>query len=202
MYVSCPRYIKVNTKMNKLLNEINKTRIKIYYNLNELTDITGLKTRALKYRMSEVKKKYTYIPHLLRKEGRSWKIHYTLIIEFMPKYSSNTKTIYNENWISTSTWNPKNNYSIDYHVQLVYEVKSQLPEHKIAYTIETDKRGVHHVHLMSTAQTIDLANAVEIVLGRYLDIKKECMIQTTKIYNKYSLFEYLKKASLGGAILQ
>ncbi len=202
MYVSCPRYIKVNTKMNKLLNEINKTRIKIYYNLNELTDITGLKTRALKYRMSEVKEKYTYIPHLLRKEGRSWKIHYTLIIEFMPKYTSSTKTIYNENWISTSTWNPKNNYSIDYHVQLVYEVKAQLPEHKIAYTIEMDKRGVHHVHLMSTAQTIDLANAVEIVLGRYLDIKKECMIQTTNIHNKYSLFEYLKKASLGGAILQ
>jgi hypothetical protein len=202
VYVSCPRYIKVNTKMNKLLNEINKTRIKIYYNLNELTDITGLKTRALKYRMSEVKEKYTYIPHLLRKEGRSWKIHYTLIIEFMPKYTSSTKTIYNENWISTSTWNPKNNYSIDYHVQLVYEVKAQLPEHKIAYTIEMDKRGVHHVHLMSTAQTIDLANAVEIVLGRYLDIKKECMIQTTNIHNKYSLFEYLKKASLGGAILQ
>jgi len=188
--------------MNKLLNEINKTRIKIYYNLNELTDITGLKTRALKYRMSEVKEKYTYIPHLLRKEGRSWKIHYTLIIEFMPKYSSNIKTIYNENWISTSTWNPKNNYSIDYHVQLVYEVKAQLPEHKIAYTIETDKRGVHHVHLMSTAKTNDLADAVERVLGQYLDLKKECMLQTTNIHNKYSLFEYLKKASLGGAILQ
>jgi hypothetical protein len=70
--------------MNKLLNEINKTRIKIYYNLNELSDITGLKTRALKYRMLEVKEKYTDITHLLRKEGRSWKIHYTLIIEFMP----------------------------------------------------------------------------------------------------------------------
>ena len=188
--------------MNKLLNEINKTRIKIYYNLNELTDITGLKTRALKYRMSAVKEKYTYIPHLLRKEGRRWKIHYTLIIEFMPKYSSNTKTIYNENWTSTSTWNPKNNYTVDYHVQIVNEVKAQLPEHKIAYTIETDKRGVHHVHLMSTAQTIDLANAVEMVLGRYLDLKKECMLLTTNIHNKYSLFEYLRKASLGGAILQ
>jgi hypothetical protein len=184
-----------------IINEINKTRIKIYYNLNELKDITGLKTRALKYRMSEVKRKYADIPHLLRKESRSWKIHYTLIIEFLPKYSPTTKTIYNENWTSTSTWNPKNNYSIDYHRQLVVEVKAQLKEHKIAYTIETDKRGVHHVHLMSTARTSDLANAVESVLGQYLDLKKECMILTSNIQNKYSLFEYLKKASLDGAIL-
>ena len=184
------------------INEINKTRIKIYYNLNELTNITGLKTRALKYRMLEVKEKYSDIPNLLKKEGRSWKIHYTLIIEFMPKYSPTTKTIYNDNWTSTSTWNPKNNYTIDYHVQLVEEVKAKLPEHKIAYTIETDRRGVHHVHLMSTAKTFDLANAIETVLGQYMELKKECMLQTTKIHNKYSLFEYLRKASLSGAILQ
>ena len=201
MYVSCPLYIKVNTKMNKLLNEINKTRIKIYYNLNELSDITGLKTRALKYRMLEVKDKYTDIPHLLRKEGRSWKIHYTLIIEFMPKYSTTNKTIYNENWTSTSTWNPKNNYTVDYHKQLVIEVKALLPEHKIAYTIETDKRGVNHVHLMCTAKTNDLANAVNGVLSQYLNLKNECRVQTTNIINKYSLLEYLRKASLGGAIL-
>jgi hypothetical protein len=187
--------------MNKLLNEINKTRIKIYYNLNELSDITGLKTRALKYRMLEVKEKYVDIPNLLKKEGRCWKIHYTIIKEFFPKYSPNNKTIYSENWISTSTWNPKNNYTIDYHTQLVREIKEQLPNCKIAYTIEKDKRSVKHVHLMSTAKTSDLANTVEMILGQYLDLKKECIIQTTNIHNKYSLFEYLRKASLNGAIL-
>jgi hypothetical protein len=201
VYVSCPRYIKVNTKMNKLLNEINKNRIKIYYNLNELVEITGLKTRALKYRMLDIKEKYSEIPHLLRKEGRSWKIHYTIINQFFPKYTPNTKTIYNENWISTSTWNTKNNYSIGYHVQIVDEIKRMLPESKIAYTIEKDKRGVNHVHLMSTALTTELTIVVETIIGKYLDIKKECVIQTTNIHNKYSLFEYLKKASLGGAIL-
>lgn len=184
------------------INEINKTRIKLFYNLNELIPITGLKTRALKYRMLDIKEKYNSVPNLLRREGRSWKIHYTIINEFMPKYMPTTKTIYNENWTSTSTWNPKNNYTVDYHKQLVIEVKALLPEHKIAYTIETDRRGVYHVHLMSTAKTIDLANAVEMVIGQYLDLKKECMLQTTNIHNKYSLFEYLRKASLGGAILQ
>ncbi len=183
------------------INEINKTRIKLYYNLSELIPITGLKTRTLKYRMLEIKEKYIDVPNLLRREGRSWKIHYTIINEFMPKYSPTTKTIYNENWTSTSTWNPKHNYTGDYHSHLVNEIKSLLPEDKLVYTIETDKRGVHHVHLMCTAKTLDLANAVETVLGRYLDLKRECMIQTTKIHNKYSLFEYLRKASLGGAIL-
>jgi hypothetical protein len=199
--VTCPMKCEVNIEMN-IINEINKTRIKIYYNLNELTTITGLKTRALKYRMLDVKEKYSDVPNLLRKEGRTWKIHYTLVIEFMPKYTTTTRTIYNQKWISTSTWNPKNNYTIDYHKQLVDEVKAQLPEHKIAYTIEIDKRNVHHVHLMSTADTINLANAVEKVLSQYLDLMKECMVQTNKIHNKYSLFEYLRKASLSGAILQ
>lgn len=184
-----------------VINEINKTRIKLYYNLNELIPITGLKTRALKYRMLEVKEKYTDIPNLLRKVGRSWKIHYTLIIEFMPKYSPNTKTIFNENWTSTSTWNLKNNYTVDYHKQIVNEIKALLPGHKIAYTIEADNRGVHHTHIMSTANTNDLALTVESVLSQYLDLKYECHIQTNKINNKYSLLEYLRKASLCGAIL-
>jgi hypothetical protein len=186
--------------MNKL-NEANKTRIKLYYNLNDLTAITGLKSRALKYRMLKVKEKYTDTPHLLSKVGRHWNIHYSIINEFMPKYTPSTKTIYNENWTSTSTWNPKNNYTTDYHKQLVDEVKTLLSEHLVAYTIEKDNRGVHHVHLMSTAKTTDLANAVEMVLGQYLDLKKECVVLTSNINNKYSLFEYLRKASLGGAIL-
>jgi hypothetical protein len=184
-----------------VINEINKSRIKVYYSLNELIQITGLKSRALKYRMLDIKEKYTDTPHLLRKEGRSWKIHYTLIIEFMPKYTPTTKTIYNENWTSTSTWNTKNNYTVDYHVQLVDEVKALLPKYKIAYTIESDGRGVHHTHLMSTASTNELSQAVELVLSQYLDLKSECRIQTTYINNKYSLFEYIRKASLNGAIL-
>ena len=185
-----------------VINEINKNRIKLYYNLSELIPITGLKTRALKYRMLNVKQRYSDIPNLLRKDGRSWKIHYTLIVEFMPKYSPNTKTIYNENWTSTSTWNTKNNYTVDYHIQLVNEVKALLPEYKIAYTIESDGRGVHHTHLMSTANTNDLAHAVELVLSQYLDLKSECRIQTSYINNKYSLLEYIRKASLNGAILK
>ena len=81
---------KVCILMN-VINEINKSRIQVYYNLNELIPITGLKARALKYRMLDVKQRYAETPHLLNKEGRSWKIHYTLIIEFMPKYSPNTQ---------------------------------------------------------------------------------------------------------------
>ena len=192
----CKVYILMN-----VINEINKSRIKLYYNLNELIPITGLKARALKYRMLKVKERHINKPFLLCKEGKSWKIHYTLIIEFMPKYTPTTKTIYNENWTSTSTWNTKNNYTVDYHVQLVDEVKALLPGYKIAYTIESDGRGVHHTHIMSTANTNDLAQAVESVLSQYLDLKSECHIQTTYINNKYSLLEYIRKASLYGAIL-
>jgi hypothetical protein len=198
--VSCPQYIKVNTKMKKLINEANENRIKLFYNLSELTTITGLKIRTLKYRMLQVKERYADIPNLLRKEGRTWKIHYTLIIEFLPKYNNTNKTIYTENWVSTSSWNTKNNYTIDYHLKLIDEVKKQLPSCKIGYTIERDKRGVNHVHLISTAKPNELTIAVESVIHLYLDVT-ECRVQTNKINNKYSMVEYLRKASLHGAII-
>jgi hypothetical protein len=188
--------------MNKLINEANENRIKLFYNLSELTTITGLKIRALKYRMLEVKEKYADIPNLLKKEGRTWKIHYTLIIEFLPKYNNTNKTIYTENWVSTSSWNTKNNYSVDYHIQIIDEVKAKLPNQKIAYTIELDKRNVHHVHLVSTVKTDILETVVQAVLKQYLDLKTECRVQTNKINNKYSMIEYLRKASQHGAILQ
>jgi hypothetical protein len=45
-------------EFNVLINETNDTRMKRYYNLSELVKITGMSTRALKYRMLDVKKKY------------------------------------------------------------------------------------------------------------------------------------------------
>ncbi|HWB63168.1 MAG TPA: hypothetical protein VG603_06660, partial [Chitinophagales bacterium] len=62
-----------------LINEANNYRAKIYYNLTELQEKTGLCIRALKYRMKEVKQKYQNIPMLLHKKRHAWCIHESII---------------------------------------------------------------------------------------------------------------------------
>lgn len=187
--------------MNEQINKANENRLKLFYSLTELTEITGLKTRALKYRMLEVKKKYNNIPNLLCKEGRTWKIHYSIIDNFLPKYTLKSNTVLSENWQSTSSWNTRDSYSLDYHIQLVNEIKTQLPKHQIAYTIEVDKRNIYHVHLISSASKDELSNVVENVIKKYLDIKKECRIVTDYIRNKISIIIYIIKAMQYGRIL-
>ena len=188
-------------EFKKLINITNENRLQTFYNLSQLKDITGLKTRALKYRMLIVKEKYKDVPNLLKKVGREWRLHYTLVNEFLPKYNTGTKTIYNHNWQTFTTWNPKNNYTIEYHKQLLNEIKDKLPNNTIVYTIEKDLRGVNHVHVVSDATKETMNQIVEGTLGQYLDLAFDCRIQTNTLNNKFSVIEYIKKASQDGGVL-
>lgn len=62
----------MNVNTNETINNINKNRVKIFYQLNQLGEITGLSPRTLKYRMKLVSKKYADMPSLLMKNGRAW----------------------------------------------------------------------------------------------------------------------------------
>ena len=187
---------------DKLLDEANSNRIKAYYNLTELTDKTGMCLRALKYRMVEIKKKYNDVPMLLNKKNREWQIHYTIIKEFEPRYKIKNSTIYNFNWVSMATWNPKFNYDIKYHIHLVNEIKKQLPDNTIFFAVEVDGRNMNHTHLISNAETHILSEVVNSTIRKYIDDVKECQVLVEPIHNKYSSVEYLRKEPLAGGILQ
>lgn len=186
---------------NKLVNESNKKRSNTYYQLNQLTEITGLSLRMLKYKMLKVKDKYEGVTSLLEKDGKQWKIHYSIINEFMPinKRKSNDETSYQ--WSSFVTWNPFQNYDADYHVELIKEIKSNLPENTIKYTIELDKRGFNHVHFISDAEVSKTKKMVEKVIFKYLSWF-EVSYQVTEIKNKFSSDEYLQKAPVRNGLLQ
>jgi hypothetical protein len=188
--------------MKQLLEEANDTRLKIYFNLTELMDITGLSIRALKYRMLMVKRKYEDVPTLLSKENKQWKIHYSIIREFEPKYNLKTKTVYTYNWASMATWNTKFNYDCKYHVEIVAQIKKQLPVNVLSYTIETDSRGFNHTHIISDAETHILNNAVTSTMKRFIENPKEYKILVEPIYNKYSAVKYIKKAPLLSGVLK
>lgn len=176
----------------KIINEINGSRAKIHYQLNQLEEITGMSKRSLKYRMLIVKEKYANVPSLLNRIGKSWAIHYTIINEFMPKYKKKQTNIHNHKWETLVTWNMKDSYDVDYHIQLVNEVKEQLPTVNIGYVIETDRRGANHVHAITDGYMDDVEVAVTGVLNKYLDTKHyNCQIEKTN--KNGSVTSYLKK---------
>jgi hypothetical protein len=184
-----------------LVNESNKNRSNIYYQLNQLTIITGLSNRMLKYKMLKVKEKYAGITNLLKKEGRSWQIHHSIVNEFMPINKRKSTDDTNCRWSSFVTWNPIQNYDADYHVELVKEIKLNLPNNTIKYAIELDRRGFNHVHFVCDAVSSKTKKIVEEVLFKYFKWF-EVMYQVTEIKNNYSSDKYLQKAPVRNGILR
>lgn len=182
-------------KYNELINECNKKRSNIYYQLNQLIEITGLSSRMLKYKMILVKKKYEGVNSLLKKEGKKWQIHYSIINEFMPVNKRKKDNVSHYNWQSFVTWNPFQNYDTDYHIELLKEIKLNLPDNKIQYTIELDKRGFNHVHFISDACVADIKIIVEKVIFKYFSWY-EISFQVAEINNKYSSVSYTQKAPI------
>lgn len=184
------------SKLNKLINECNAKRVGIYYNLSQLTTLTGLSPRMLKYRIKKVKSKYVDTPTLLSKVGRSWRIHYTIIHEFLPIRTHKSRTtLTNFKWNTMATWSMKSNYTLSYHDQLIKEVSDAMIKHSIYYTIELDKRGCPHVHLVSDAPQTTIQQAIKRVLDTYLS-PKEYRLLVSQIDNKPSVIGYLKKAPI------
>lgn len=182
-----------------LVNESNKNRSNIYYQLNQLTAITGLSLRMLKYKMLNVKEKYAGITNLLKKEGRCWFIHASIVSEFMP---INNRSIKDScDWLSFVTWNPFQNYDVDYHIQLIKEIKSKLPDNTIKYTIELDRRGYNHVHFISDADYSKTKKVVDEVVLKYFKWF-EVTYQVTEIISKFRSDNYLQKAPVRNGILK
>lgn len=179
-------------KYNELIEKTNSGRVKVHYKLKELENITGLCSRSLKYRMKAVKEKYHNIPSLLQKVGREYKIHYTIIDEFLPKYKKQTTNIYNHSWETLITWNLKNNYEVNYHKELISQIKECLPTTNIAYVIEEDGRGFNHLHAIVDENKNDVKQVVDEVLNKYLQ-KNHFRSQIEKINNKSSITSYLQK---------
>lgn len=189
-------------KNENILNELNKSKVHIYFKLNQLPEITGLKIRALKYRMVGIQKKYKNMPTYLKKEGRCWKIHYRIIYEFLPKKKRKATNIYTYDWQNLVTWNLKENYDTQYHIELLNQIKEQLLEYNILYSIEIDSRNFRHVHFITDAPMDKLKMAVNNTLHYFLThkignkVNKEYHLEINKILNKYSLVAYLLKAPL------
>lgn len=197
--LTAPRPNSVQLQMkefNTLINKTNGNRIKVYYNLSEIEKLTGLSIRALKYRMLDVKKKYAGVTSLLNKENREWRIHYTLVDEFNPKYKTKNRVVETYDLKASATWNPKFNYDVKYHYELIKEIKQQLPKNIISYAVELDSRGINHTHIVSDADALSLNSAINNTIRKYLLSESEIQILVEPIRNKHESVEYMKKAPI------
>jgi hypothetical protein len=182
-------------KNEHLIEQCNSKRSKIFYRLNQLEQITGLSPRMLKYKMKLIKVKYANIPSLLRKEGKCWKIHLSIVDEFMPIRKRKSYTESNYEWKTFATWNTKCFYTEDYHYQMIYEIKKELSNYLIRYTVETDGRDVPHPHFITDASEDETKRAVSKVLLKYMD-ESDVITKISSINNKYSSVSYTNKAPL------
>ena len=182
-------------KFNELINNANSKKYKTYYKLNQLPTITGLSIRMLKYKMIKIKEKYDGVTSLLEKDGKQWKIHYSIINEFMPINKRNTYTENNYDWQTFVSWNPFENYDKEYHQELIYQIKNEMPDKYIKYTIELDKRGNNHVHFITDCQLPETKTIVENVIFRYFSWH-EITFEVTTIKNRYSSVNYANKAPI------
>ena len=183
----------MNEKTKKIINSINSNRTKIFYQLNQLEEITSMSTRSLKYRMKEGKAKYSDMPALLYRMGNKWQIHYTILNEFMPIYKKSQTTISNHKWETLLTWNMLDRYDVKYHQQLIWEVKENLPSVNIGYVVERDGRGFNHIHAVTDGYKDEVEIAVVSVLEKYLG-RKQFRCQIEKINNHGSVTHYLQKS--------
>jgi hypothetical protein len=56
------------------------------------------------------------MPNLLKRDARAWQIHYTIIDEFMPKYTKETNNNYESQMGNTFNVEYERCYSVDYHI--------------------------------------------------------------------------------------
>lgn len=182
-------------KFNELINNANSKKYKTYYKLNQLPKITGLSIRMLKYKMIKIKEKYDGVTSLLEKDGKQWKIHYSIVNEFMPINKRNTYTENNYDWQTFVSWNPFENYDKEYHQELIYQIKNEMPDKYIKYTIELDRRGNNHVHFITDCQLPETKTIVENVIFRYFSWH-EITFEVTTIKNRYSSVNYANKAPI------
>ncbi|TQO36585.1 hypothetical protein GQ41_1163 [Arenibacter algicola] len=63
---------------------------KTHLKFDEILKLTGISERTFRYRMADIKEKYKDQPELIFKKRHSWRIHHSLLFEFIHKYQITT----------------------------------------------------------------------------------------------------------------
>lgn len=181
----------IKKEFNKIIKNVNSKKYNKWYTLKDLVTIKNISYKSLKNMVKEVYDIYN--PQgTIRKEGRRYYIHYTLLDAFRLKRPRET-TIYSHFWLSNISWSTKDFYDKNYHQYLVAQLKLLIPNTNIISTIELSKNGRYHVHLLADSQPEDIEPIIESLLDFYLDSNKNYKLYCKSVYNTGSSVDYLLK---------
>jgi DNA-binding Lrp family transcriptional regulator len=177
---------------NQLEEFYNNRKLKEYYSAKKIMELTGISERTFRYRVKELSEQYKEVPSLLHKKNRKWKIHYSIVDRFQPKYQPREFTLYNLNWKSFITWNTVDRFDNEYHQHLINEVMVAFPDSNFFSAIEKTKKDVNHVHMVSDASPNEIEITINKILQQYIK-KGQYMLEVTEVIKKSQSINYLKK---------
>jgi hypothetical protein len=186
--------------MKKDLEKIYGSKMKLYYQLKDLEIVTGLCYRTLKKRMKKlINSKYKDVPSAICKAGRSYKIHYTVVADFMPinkrKNRKFTPELIEKKLEYTIILNPKEKYydSAIFH-EFVDHLQKDNPSIEIRYSVEDsyDNRG-NNMHLNILTDCPFLVKTHSFALQTELFFEK-ANIYSFQAKNPFSFHKYMQKA--------
>lgn len=182
----------IKLEYNSLVKELNKRKFNKWYKLKDIVELKNISYKSLKNMVAKIYSIY-HPMGLIYKKDRRYFIHYTLIDAFKLKNQRKPHTIYSYNWLSNISWTTLDFYDKEYHEFLIKELKKFTPEVNYLQTIEIDKAGRFHVHLLADKSPHTIRPAIENLLNKYLDSDKFYKLYCEKIYNKGSSVDYLIK---------
>ncbi len=188
--------------MKNDLEKIYERKMKLYYKLKDLEIETGLCYRTLKKRMKKlINTKYKDVPSAIAREGRSYKIHYTVIADFMPINKRKNRKIIPEliekKLDYTIVLNPKEKYydSAIFH-EFIAHLQKDNPTIQIKYSIEDsyEKRGDNmHLNILTDCPFLDKTHSFLAFTELFFE---QANIFSFQAKNPFSFQKYMQKAMI------
>jgi hypothetical protein len=175
----------------ELVKQLNNTKYNNWYKLKDLVVILNISYKSLKNMVGKVYEKNNPLG-TIRKEGRRYYIHYSILDCFKLKQPRVT-TIYSHDWKSNISWTTKDYYDMNYHKYLINHLKINCKGVNFIETIELDKNGRYHTHILADAEPKEIKPIIENLLNVCLDNYKFYRLYCEDVNNIGCSVDYLLK---------
>jgi len=181
----------IKHEFNRLVKQLNQRKYNRWYTLKDLVELKAISYKSLKNMVGEIYRKYE--PQgTIRKEGRRYYIHYSILHAFQLKQPRLT-TIYSHQWKSNISWTTKEFYDKEYHEYLISVLKNKTKGVNYFFAIELDKNNRHHVHILADAEPNEMRLIVLELMEFYIGNKYYYKYYCEPVYNTGCSVDYLIK---------
>lgn len=161
---------KEKERFYDILKESNDRRLKRWYKLNDLVPLKNISYKSLKNMVGPIYEKYNKTG-LIYKKGRRYYISYKLIDQFNLKQPRKRKDItwYGMDWLANISYTTKDHYDLEYHTEIIKQIKDTTITVNYLSAIEQDKSGRLHVHMLADWNPETLKPVINKILKFYME---------------------------------